>query len=56
MDGSIYLISPDGFSNWGYIVTKTLYTGAAARWQPGWQSVVCWAMRIGDKLCNVMEV
>lgn len=28
LDGSIYLLSPHGFSNWGYIVFKTLYTGA----------------------------
>lgn len=30
MAGSIYLISPSGFSNWGYFVTKTLYTGVGA--------------------------
>jgi alpha-L-fucosidase len=35
MDGSLYLISPGGFSNWAYIVVKTLYTGvcgALASW------------------------
>ncbi len=30
MDGSIYLISPNGFSNWGYILIKTIYTGVTA--------------------------
>jgi alpha-L-fucosidase len=30
VDGGLYLISPDGLSNWVYIVLKTLYTGAAA--------------------------
>ena len=29
MDGSLYLISPNGLSNWAYVVTKTLYTGAS---------------------------
>ena len=35
MDGSIFLISPDGLSNWAYIIIKTLYTGltgALATW------------------------
>lgn len=30
LDGSIYLLFPGGFSNWGYIAFKTLYTGATA--------------------------
>lgn len=30
LDGLIYLIAPSGFSNWAYIVVKTLYTGVAA--------------------------
>jgi len=35
MDGSIYLLSPQGFRNWAYIVIKTIYTGlsgAIASW------------------------
>jgi alpha-L-fucosidase len=28
LDGSIYLLRPDGFSQWTYIVFKTIYTGA----------------------------
>jgi len=27
LDGSIYLFNPAGFSNWAYIVFKTIYTG-----------------------------
>lgn len=30
VDGSLYLLSPAGFSNWAYILIKTLYTGATA--------------------------
>jgi hypothetical protein len=30
MSGLLYLISPDGFSSWAYVVTKTAYTGVAA--------------------------
>ncbi len=30
LDGFLFLITPDGFSNWGYILTKTLYTGLTA--------------------------
>ena len=30
LDGAIYLFSPQGFSNWVYILFKTLYTGGAA--------------------------
>ncbi|MBI9106456.1 MAG: alpha-L-fucosidase [Spirochaetales bacterium] len=29
LDGLIYLISPEGLSNWAYIAVKTFYTGAA---------------------------
>jgi hypothetical protein len=27
---AVYLLSPEGVSNWAYIVMKTLYTGAGA--------------------------
>jgi alpha-L-fucosidase len=30
LDGSIFLLFPNGFSNWGYIAFKTLYTGLTA--------------------------
>jgi hypothetical protein len=30
LDGLIFLITPSGFSNWAYIIFKTLYTGASA--------------------------
>lgn len=30
LDGSLFLLAPDGLSNWAYMVFKTLYTGAGA--------------------------
>jgi hypothetical protein len=30
LDGGLYLLSPDGLSNWAYVATKTLYTGICA--------------------------
>jgi len=30
MDGLLYLMAPDGLSNWAYFALKTLYTGLCA--------------------------
>ena len=46
---SIYLISPDGFSNWAYIVTKTLYTGRAVPCS----LLACWSVLVREQEINM---